>query len=96
MADWPRASLKFVAITVALSPVALAFGVALVEGLILPRLIPREAIDALAEAVMREHPDDPEGWAFKEEHAAWHRSERVAQGRWRRVRHRIRARLRGG
>ncbi|KMO21627.1 hypothetical protein SQ03_02865 [Methylobacterium platani JCM 14648] len=43
---------------------------------------------------MREHPEDPEGWAFGEEHAAWVRSRAVEQGRWRRVRRRIRARLR--
>ena len=96
MIDWPWASLKFAVMVIALSPIALALGWALVEGLVLPRLIPREAIDALAETVMRDHPEDPEGWAFREEHAAWVRSRAVEQGRWRRVRRRIKARMREG
>ncbi|KMO44496.1 hypothetical protein VQ03_03055 [Methylobacterium tarhaniae] len=94
LADQVWSSLRWALVAIALSPVALGIGSSLVEGLILPRLIPRAAIDALADAVMREHPEDPERWAFGEEHAAWVRSQAVEQGRWRRVRRRIRARLR--
>ncbi|MCF4126311.1 hypothetical protein [Methylobacterium sp. SyP6R] len=94
MPDWVWSPLRWALVAAAFSPIALALGWALVEGLLFPRLIPRDAIDALAEAVMREHPEDPEGWAFREEHAAWVRSRAVEQGQWRRVRRRIRARMR--
>lgn len=60
-----------------------------------PRLIPRREIAAQAEAVMREHPDDPEGWALQEELAAWHRSHGEERARWHRVRREIRRRSSG-
>ena len=61
MVEWLWSTLTYAVAAAVLSPVAFAIGWALVEGLILSRLIPREAIDARAEAVMREHPEDPAG-----------------------------------
>lgn len=37
------------------------------------RLVPRKEIEAMADEVMRDHPEDREEWAFMEEHAAWYR-----------------------
>lgn len=81
---------------IAVSPIVLGIGWAVIEGSILPRLIPRDEIDRLTESVMRDHPDDPEGFAFMEEHAEWFRSHAFEQGRWRRVRKTIRWRLMAG
>ncbi len=80
----------------AVSPIALGVGWVVYEGLIRPRLIPRAQIEASADEVMRNHPEDPEEWAFMEEHAAWHRSNAFEQGKWRRVRKVIRRRLLSG
>ena len=93
MPDWVWCSLRRVLVAMTLSPIALAIGWALVEGLLRPRLIPHEDIDALAETVMREHPDDPEDWALLEEHSAWHRSRGHERALWQRVRREIRRRL---
>ncbi|MDQ0441310.1 hypothetical protein [Methylobacterium persicinum] len=41
---------------------------------------------------MRGHPEDPEEWTFREEHAAWHRSHSSERARWRAVRREIRRR----
>jgi len=53
---------------------------------ILPRRIPREEIERLADEIRRKHPDDPDYLAYVEERAAWHRSDTFEQGKWRRVR----------
>ena len=52
--------------------------------------------EAMADEVMRKHPEDPEEWAFMEEHAAWYRSHTFEQGKWHRVRKVIRRRLLSG
>lgn len=70
MLDWLWLTLKWLAIAAALSPIVIGIGWAVVEGSVLPRLVPRAEIEAMADAVMRDHPDDPEEWAFMEEHAA--------------------------
>lgn len=93
MVDWFWLTLKWLAVAAALSPIVIGIGWAVVEGSILPRLVPRAEIEAMADAVMRDHPDDPEEWAFMEEHAAWYRSLSFEQGKWYRVRKLIRKRL---
>ena len=62
------------------------------EPFFLALLVPRRQVEALADAVMREHPGDPEERAFLEEHAAWHRSRCRERALWRRVRRKIRRR----
>jgi len=59
---------------------------------ILPRRIPREEIERLADEIAHEHPDNPDYWAYVEEYNAWHRSETFEQGKWRRVRLALRLR----
>lgn len=80
----------------ALSPIVIGIGWGVVVGSVLPRLVPRAEIEAMADEVMRDHPEDPEGWAFMEEHAEWFRSHVVEQGKWHRVRKTIRRRLMAG
>lgn len=65
----------------------------LCEPVVLARRIPRRQVEDLADAVMREHPDDPVEWAFMEEHSAWHRGRRRERALWRQVRREIRRRL---
>lgn len=96
MGDWFWTGLKWLAVAIAVSPVLIGIGWAVVEGSILPRFIPREDIEGLADDIMRRYPADPEEAAFIEEHAAWHRSEDYEQGKWRRVRKAIRRRLIAG
>lgn len=92
--EWLWIGVKWLAIAIAMSPIVIGIGWAIVEGSILPRLVPREEIEAMAAEVMRDHPEDPEEWAFTEEHAAWYRSLSFEQGKWHRVRKAIRRRLR--
>lgn len=92
MAD-PWGIIKWVLIGLALSPIAVGLGWPIWHGLIRPRFIPRNEIDRLADEVMANHPDDPEGAALREEHYHWHRSEEFEQGKWYRVRMEIRCRL---
>jgi hypothetical protein len=75
------------------SPIWLALGWEIVEGLIRPHLIPSKEIERLASETMQRYPDDPLGAAGREEHAAWYRSESYEQGKWRRVRKAIARRL---
>lgn len=96
MIDWLWLVLKWLTIAVAVSPIFLGIGWAVVEGFILPSRIPSKEIEAMADDVMRNHPSDREEWAFMEEHAAWHRSHSFEQGKWRRVRKLIRRRLSHG
>ncbi|PWR19049.1 hypothetical protein [Zavarzinia compransoris] len=93
MLDCPLPALKWLAVAAALSPIAAGLGWAVVEGVILPRLVSRAEIEALADAVLRDHPDAPEAWAAMEEHAAWHRSLGFEQAKWRRIRKALRRRL---
>lgn len=96
MLDWLLLVLKWLVIAAAASPVVIGVGWSVVEGSVLPRLVPRAEIEAMADAVMRDHADDPEEWAFMEEHAAWYRSHSFEQGKWHRVRKEIRRRLLAG
>lgn len=96
MPDWLWLILKWLAIAIAISPIVIGIGWAVVEGSVMPRLVPRAEIEAMAEEVMQDHPDDPEEWAFMEEHAAWYRSLNFEQGKWHRVRKAIRKRLSAG
>lgn len=96
MFDWFWLGLKWLSIAVAISPIVLGIGYAIYEGSILPRLVSRKEIEAMADKVMRDHPDDPEGWAFMEEDAAWHRSQSFEQGKWHRTRNAITRRLLAG
>ncbi len=93
MDDWVWIGVKWLAIAIAMSPIVIGIGWVIYEGSILPRVVPHEEIEAMADEVMRNHPDDPEEWAFIEEHAAWYRSLNFEQGKWHRVRKAIRRRL---
>jgi len=94
--EWLWISVKWLAIAIAMSPIVIGIGWVIYEGAILPRLVPRKEIEAMADEVMRNHPDDPEEWALIEEHAAWYRSLNFEQGKWHRVRKAIRRRLLAG
>jgi hypothetical protein len=87
---------KWSLIALAASPIIIGIGWSIVEDVILPRFIPRAEIDRLADSIMRGYPTNPEKAALTEEHAAWYRSEGFEQGKWRRVRKAIRARLDSG
>lgn len=93
MSDWIWFIFKWALIALAMAPMVIGLGWAIVEGSILPRLVPKAEIEALAEELMRLHPDDPEEFAFIEEQAAWHRSHSFEQGKWHRVRRQIKKRL---
>jgi beta-galactosidase/beta-glucuronidase len=84
----------WVCIILGAAPIVLGIGWSVWELIIAPMLIPREEIVRIADQVMRDHPEDPQEWAFMEEHAAWFRSHTVEQGKWRRVRRELRRRLR--
>ncbi|MFG1364121.1 hypothetical protein [Xanthobacter versatilis] len=94
--DWLLPALKWLLIVAALSPIVLGIAWAICEGSVLPRLLPRAEIEAMADDVIRDHPDDPEEWAFMEEHAAWYRSHSFEHGKWHRVHKVIRRRLLAG
>lgn len=85
--------LKWSMIAAAMSPIIIGLGWSIFEGSILPRLIPRAEIVTLADDFLRRYPDNPEYAAFIEEQAAWFRSQTFEQGKWRRVRIEIVARL---
>ncbi|WP_237152082.1 hypothetical protein [Oryzibacter oryziterrae] len=85
--------LGWIAIILGAAPIVLGIGWSVWEFNIAPMLIPRAEIARIADQVMRDHPDDPQEWAFMEEHAAWFRSHTAEQGRWRRVRCELRRRL---
>jgi hypothetical protein len=85
--------LKWALFALALSPIVIGIGWGIVEGSVLPRLIPHEEIERMADDLMRRYPADPEEAAFIEEQAAWFRSEDHEQGKWHRVRKLIKLRL---
>lgn len=95
-ADFLATLAKCALIALAASPIIIGVGCGLVEDVILPRFIPRMEIDRLADGIMRQYPANPEAAALTQEHAAWYRSEGFEQGKWRRVRKAIRARLDSG
>lgn len=95
-ADFLATFAKWSLIALAASPIIIGVGWGIVEDVILPRFIPRTEIDRLADSIMRRYPANPEKAALTEEHAAWYRSEGFEQGKWRRVRKAIRARLDSG
>ena len=96
MLDWIRYIVGWLPAIFALLPIVLAIAWVFYDMEIRPRLVPREEIEAMAEKVMREHPEDPEEWAFMEEESAWYRSHTFEQGKWHRVRKVIRLRLLAG
>lgn len=53
---------------------------------ILPRRLPRQEIERLAEEIIHKYPDNPDYRAYIEEEAAWYRSGAFEQGKWRRIR----------
>jgi hypothetical protein len=59
------------------------------NGVVRPRRIARERIDALAAAMPAKHGDRAEEMALIEEDRAWRTSNSFEQGMWRRVRKRI-------
>jgi hypothetical protein len=91
-ADFLWTLAKWTLMALAASPIIIGVGWGLVE-MIRARFIPRTEIDRLADSIIHRYPADPEQAAFTEEHAAWYRSEGFEQGKWRRVRKAIRARL---
>jgi hypothetical protein len=95
-ADFLVTFVKGALIALAASPIIIGVGWGLVEDVILPRFIPRIEIDQLADSIMRQYPTNPEEAARTKEHAAWYRGEGFEQGKWRRVRKAIRARLDSG
>ncbi len=86
MWDTALVILKWTMIALALSPIIIGLGWSIIEGSILPRLIPRAEIATLADDFLRRYPDDPEYAAFIKEQAAWFRSDAFEQGKWSRVR----------
>lgn len=78
-------------VIVASSPIWGAIGWETHQLFIRPMFIPREEIDLLVEQMMRR--EAPEQAALIEEHAAWYRSDSFEQGKWRRVRRRLREML---
>lgn len=95
-ADFLATFAKWALIALAGSPIIIGVGWGLVEDIILPRFIPRIEIDRLADGIIRQYPTNPEEAALTHEHAAWYRSDGFEQGKWRRVRKAIRARLDSG
>jgi hypothetical protein len=73
---------------ITLSPIAVACGIVIIDGVIKPMRIPEAEIDRMAVDLISRS-EDPEGVALMEEHAARYRSDNFACGRWRRVRKRI-------
>lgn len=96
MAEWLWTGMKWLLIALAVSPIVIGVGWAVVEGSILPLFVARREIEAMADDLMRRYPNDPEQRAFIEEHAAWYRSLSFEQGKWHRVRKLIRKRLQSG
>lgn len=94
MAYWAWPILKWLLAAATLATFALVLGVYLYEDFIRPRMVPRAEIEALVDDVIRNHPDDPEWWAFREEYVAWHRCDGFKTGKWHRVRKALRKRLR--
>lgn len=67
MLDWIRYIAGWLPAIFALSPIVLAIAWGIYDMEVHPRLVPRAEIEAMADEVMRRHPEDPEEWAFMEE-----------------------------
>ncbi|WP_173935157.1 hypothetical protein [Chelativorans sp. Marseille-P2723] len=61
-----------------------------------PLAIPKAEIDAIVDELIDRHGPDAEDWARSYEEEAWHRSDIVQQGRWRRIRRELWRRHRVG
>ncbi len=83
---WWLIGLKWVIIAFALAPMVLGLGWSVFAHHVAPRLISKAEIDALAQDLIRDCPEDAEDAASAEELAAWHRGDALEQGKWRRVR----------
>jgi hypothetical protein len=79
----------WIALAVALAPIWGTLLWELWDGVVRPRRIARERIDALAAAMLAQHGDRAEEMALIEEDRAWRYSNSFEQGMWRRVRKRI-------
>lgn len=88
-----RQILGWICIILGAAPIVLGIGWVVWEFTIAPMMIPRAEINRIADQIMRDHPKDPQEWAFMEEESAWFRSHTVEQGKWRRVRRELRRRL---
>jgi hypothetical protein len=64
------------------------------QGVVRPRLIPREEVEQIATMLLARYGDLAEHIAFAKEYAAWCHSDGFEQGKWRRVRRHIRDRCR--
>ncbi|WP_300012413.1 hypothetical protein [uncultured Roseobacter sp.] len=80
--------------TVVLAPAVIAFVWVMWEGWVLPTLIPKSEIIALAGELIDEYSDRAVEVAANREYEAWYRSELTDQGKWRRVRREIELRKR--
>lgn len=60
------------------------------RGFVQPMSISEQKIEEVAQQYVRKHGGDAEKMAFIEEDAAWRRGHEFEQGRWRRIRARIR------
>lgn len=86
---------KWGLVALAVSPIVIGIGWEIVEGSLLPKLIPHKEIERLADDLIRRYPSDPQEAAFVEEQAAWCRSKSYDQGKWHRVRKLIRQKVAG-
>ena len=93
--DTLKHALIWMAIVAAASPIWGLLLWLLWAGGIRPRLISRTEIDSLAAAMLARHGDRAEEIAFIEEDRAWRYSRSFEQGKWRRVRKRIKQMSRG-
>lgn len=80
-----------VVLALVLVPIWGTIGWGVIEGAVRPYLIPRAEIEGLADEMMC-HPD-PERAAYDRERTAAHRGDSFEQGKWRRVRKRVRGRV---
>ncbi|MBB2974013.1 hypothetical protein FHU14_004552 [Mesorhizobium sp. RMAD-H1] len=62
--EWFCIGVEWLVIAIAVSPIVIGIGWVMVEGSILPRLVPRKEIEAMADEVMRNHPEAPEDWVL--------------------------------
>jgi len=76
-------------VTVVLAPAVIAFVWVMWEGWVLPKLIPKSEIIALADDLTQEYGDRAAEVAANREYEAWYRSELTERGKWRRVRREI-------
>jgi len=90
--DALRQALAWTGVGLATAPIWGALVWELWQAGIRPRLIPNAEIDALAAATLARYGDKAGEMALIEEDRAWRRSDGFEQGKWRRVRTRMRRR----